>query len=758
MFDNKSRQQLENLRSTLRNFEQTVSERAKGFHRLRRLLEGDIDAELRRFFPRKAAVEGYLQRYEPLARVAADLAGLLRQSQLLESELEGLLALFAKERRIADYGEICCRQWREELRRLPGQCEREADLTAAKRDLEQIELSIRLHGEALRAFQEADAIVRGLGGPAETAALDSELSAQRQALVAGRVSLEGIRQIKKLCAPLDALLKQPTPQELQSLSQVLTEIRLWNSALDASPEQERGLEQRRRQLGTDWRRRDPDAAKALLEEAEALRERLIQQGLELRELKRRELEELLDDLARACGPQPDIRQQVDALRQGGFDSANRHKEWMDRFNGAEGLFKDTAKNHELALEQRLRERRTDVGGRLQSLRGLPLGAELRRQAEELEAQAEALGFAQDSQDLLKSLRLGNELSRQIDELAGQSREECQALDTALRRLQDSHMRLAQQAARLGLSLEDLPPAPAVLGEGVVGVDVDQARDWLADQTARLARQQQEYLAHCQSLRAGRQAEIDRCRHVLEETGYAVPAAAPAPEPVSDELGAWVDWLMAQQQALQRTGQAVEQAVAGLGQRCRLLRESLLALGPDSLLPSEVEEREGLLQALADSEIAEAPALERLRVLSAAALACERMLERLSAERDGWQAQLDALKQDMQTFTQERLKAYCPEEWFSRASDLAYGIPVPPRRIHQAQLREAKQLFDSLERHALRRAATVVDQQIAVLERQSHPRAPEVEALLAELRGLSDEQPVPAALRQRLQAAVATAGV
>ena len=213
MFDNKAKQQLEGLLSDLRNWGDSVEARAESFHRLRRLLQGDIETELKRLFPRKNQAENYIQRHRPLSKLALDLGDLLNQSQALDAELDELLILFTHERELSTYGEDTCRQWREELHNLPTPCERETDVTRAKQEAEQIGQAVKLHIEALRAFQEADAVIRRLGSDADTAALETELQRSRLAMAAGRVSLEGARQIKKLLPDCQSLFILPPSRE-----------------------------------------------------------------------------------------------------------------------------------------------------------------------------------------------------------------------------------------------------------------------------------------------------------------------------------------------------------------------------------------------------------------------------------------------------------------------------------------------------------------------------------------------------------------
>jgi len=749
MFDNKARQQLHSLLPSLRGWEDSVAAQAKGFHRLRRLLQSDVEVELQRLFPRKAVAENCAQRYRPLAKLAADLDALSRQQRPLDGELDDLQSLFAHERELAAYGEQAGLQWREALRRLPAQCEREADVFQAGQDLAQIAQAIRLHAQTLRAFQEADAMLRRLGADADTAELESELARARQAMAAGRVSLDGARQINKLCVPLAALLNRPEPQELQSLTTVLAEIRHWNRSLDVSPEQERGLAQGYRQLlGTDGWRRDPEASRALLREAEALREALAAQGRALRESQRGDLEALFDELVYALGPQPDIRQRLDALKSGGWDSVHRHEDWLEKFKETDAFFKAITSNEEPALEKRLRERGTELRQQVRQLQDLRLAEGLRRQAQALEQDAEAFCQPQESQALLRALRQGNALARQLAQLDAQARQDLDDEARRQRALRADNQCLQEAAARLGGALEDLAPAIERLSAEVSAHTPDQVRAWAQSLAQQLADQRQVLLQHGQARQQALLAEIGGYRDALRLAGWADEEADSLAEPADlAEFAGHLAALARQRDSLERQ---IGQAIAELERRRERQQADLAALAQQKLPPGEREEVFALLGSPAPVE---ASPLQRLGELVEATQAGAAFLARLCAEQAAMQTLLDSLKERLQAFKQARLQAYCPEELLRRVADLAYGIPVPPAASQLAQLQAAQTLFDRLEQQARRRAAQIVDEQLAVLA-QRHPRPPDAAALLAEFRTLGDEAAVPLHLRLRLRHAVA----
>lgn len=756
MFDRKARQRLENLRATLLNWEQSVPERAKGFHRLRKLLLDDIDTELKRPFASQSLAERYEQRYQPLHSLSFALAELLGQTQQLEAELDETQTLFQQDRQAAPYGEQCCKQWRDELRQLVAHCEREADIYRAKHSLEEIEHSLRVHAEALRALHQADATLREFGAGPETASLEAELERVRLSLAQGRVALDSAQRLRQLSAPVAERLRQPVPQELNNLSVVLAEIRRWDRVLDWPADAERALEQRHRQLGLDWRRRDAAELQALLAEAEALREQRIKQGRAAREAKWRELDELFDDLTHACGPKPDIRERLDALKAGVCDSANRYADWLETYKEAEVFFNAMASNEEMALENRLRERQASLKARFGELWSLPLAEDLRRDAEDLEQQAAQAGLPQGTQSLLKALRQNNRFQRQLEDFIEQAGQDIAALYADKERLAEAHRQLRRQAARVGFALDDIAADIDALGVEGTGQTLDQARQQSALQAQRVDGIRQDFLRRCEAEHASLWAAIQARQQALREAGLN-PNAVAAQEAPAD-AAAFADRLLALREAQARLDTDIGAALDGLQQTRSAQQAQLAGLDLAALNPGERQEAQMLLTQW-QAAPQDADPLRRLQEWAGIAEACADFLTRLSLERQDLERQADALFQRLLDFNRDGLRPYCPEEWFCRASDLAYGLPRPPQPAHAAQLQAATSLLGRLETQARRRLAQEIDGQVAELDRhkRGHPRPEAVDMLLGKLRSLeAANQPVPLNLRLKLKASLGEA--
>ncbi len=764
MFDSKARQQLQGLQSTLQSWEHSVPTRAQGFHRLRRQLQQDIETELARRFSwiGEETALSCRQRYSQLEKLADSLAALVRKAEQLEDELGQVQQAFPEQRETALWWQERCDQWRQELGRLTAACERQADLFQEEDTLERIENSLRLHGEALHWLQEAGTILQTLGASADTATLEAELPELRQTLETAGPSQDMIQRLKALCQPLQAKARQPTPPELQNLSMLLADIRGWVRELNTPADRMGTLEQRHRQLAVEWRRRDQAELRDVLQEAGELREQLTDQARALRERKRRGFEELLDDLVHACGPQPEIQQRLEALKQRTVDRYQLHRDWLAKFEEADEFFKAIADNQALALEKHLRERREELATGLRKLQDLPLADELRQQAEQLEREVDELAPLQEAQDVLRALRQSNDFKHRLNELSRQADQDLADLSAAQQSLRSANAGLQQEAAGIGIDIEDLAQAIEALDEGASNRTLEQARALARQLEAQLTEGRQRFLERCRTVMAERLADIDNIRDVLQQAGFADTAPAVA----LPEVAALADPQQAVQrvtllnQEYNRLEQRLEQALTEGEEQRGHRRAQLTGLGLEALDPGDREEAKALLARLqAGSWLAKPDRLERLRELAGLLAACESLLERLSAEQQDLQEQIDALKQRLSEFNRDRLRTFCPEELIDRVTDLVYGIPARPQRMHIQQLNSAKTLLARIETQARRLAAQTVDRQVRELRKRlySHPDPRNAAALLDGIAALQDEESVPVNLREQLRKVVAQSG-
>jgi hypothetical protein len=552
-----------------------------------------------------------------------------------------LLTLFAYESELTEYGENMCRQWYGDLHKLPTRCEQEADILHAKRELEQMGQAIRLHNEALRTFQSADSLLKRLRTNKDTAEVEDELSKTRQAMAAGHISLDKIKHIRKLCASVATILNRPESQELQSLPGVLAEIRDWGRVLGTSAEEERSLEQRRRQLSLEWRQLDPDTARDLLLEAETLRGRLAALGRTLREGKLTELEELLVDVVHALGPQPNIRQRLDALAQGDWDSVHRHKKWLENFKETDAFFKAISSDQEIALQKRLRERCAEILEQLRQLQDQPLLNTLRRQVEMLEQELEQLSLPQEEgQDLLRLLRLSNGLFRQVGALEAQAQQDRLDLHERQSELNKINTHLLEEAVRIGCTVKNLAPLIKALNA--------TASDWVLDAAYALAQSiagqleanRQVLIQHCQTAKEALLADLAIYKDALLIAGFASPPNRPRPEPPESSL--YAEYLASLAQERRMLEQQTLHALTKLHQHRERLEMELTILAPKCSRPDERQEAEALLIQVRSYAAVTDQSLAHLRALALTVEACADFLERLYADQQGWQVQLDAL--------------------------------------------------------------------------------------------------------------------
>jgi hypothetical protein len=470
--------------------------------------------------------------------------------------------------------------------------------------------------------------------------LENELHLSREAMAAGRVSSEEARQLKRLCAPLEALMQRPEPQELQNLSSVLAEIRDWNRLLDTPTEQERHLSQRYRQLSADWRQRDEQAAHVLLKDAEALREQLAAQSRALRESSQLGLETLLDDLVHAIGPQPEIRQRLDLLKQGHWDNGiSRHKHWLEKFHAADTVLKAVIDDQELAMEKRLRERCAGLRAQLHLLQEMPLATGLRQKAEDLEQAMDRVYQPKDTSELLHALRLSSGMAEQVAELEGFARRGNFDMDSCERELRDDNSRLLAQAARIGCTLEDISPAIDELVASSNQQSLEQIRELAKSLAKRLDNHRHILLQYCRIEQEELVYDISAHQDALRLAGFPVSVEETQDEPA--EIDQFVDYLERLAQERRTLEQRTMEALDELEQRYQRLGTELAALDLEQLSPEQREEATDLLAEIQVASPAIGP-LGRLRGLAATVEACTRFLRGPSANQQDWQTQRDVL--------------------------------------------------------------------------------------------------------------------
>ena len=584
--------------------------------------------------------------------------------------------------------------------------------------------------------------MNALGSSPDTASLEIELPDWRQRLQADGASQEMVRRLKELCQPLQAKARQPTPPELQNLPMLLADIRGWVRELDAAAGPVRALEQRHRQMAEDWRRRDLNEFKALSQEAMNLREELTQQAYAIRERKRQELEELLSDLVWACGPQPDIRQRLDALKQRTVDRYQLHRDWLAKFDETNEYFKAIADTQARALERRLQERSDELWRSLRELKESPLADEVRQRVEQLESEVKQLSDLQRPEDVLRALRQSNDFKRRLNELSQKAEQDKADLTQIQHSLRERNAQLQQQAARTGIEIANLTQEIENLDAGSDNRTLEQARELALQLEDKLAQIQRLFLERCRALVAEWLAAVEKIRTALRQMeGDAVadpPALTTIPGATDPPQAAQivVDW----KQSHTQWQQTVAQLLARYEEQRSQQQAALAKLSPEGLDPGDWQVAQQLVASLQPgSETETTDKLEHLQTLFGLLQKCKTFVQRLTAEQRTLQQRLSQLKQRLQVFKTDDLQAFCPEELFNQLTDRVFGIPDQPQSSHNQQLESAEALLARLERQVRRRAAQTVDKAVRELQqrRYDYPDPPAVGALLNRIATLSD---------------------
>jgi hypothetical protein len=757
MFDKKARQKLDWLEAQLKNW--MAAHAAQGFQHECKRLHKDVEAERRRSFWHIISgetVQALSQRYEGLAKIALGLRELMQQAQPLHAEVEAVQALFRKEpTATADYGRKICNHWQSQLANIPS-IAREAELQAAKHKLPAIESALRLHAEALRAFQEVDEVLKNVRQNTDCAVLENALRMQREALSQGQLSLADIEALKSRSKPLEALSKRPEPPELKLVSNALTEIHRWSRALGLAGAEESALEQRHQQMEDEWRRRDEAELKQLAHDAQALRASRIRQAFDERESKLGQLQKAYSDLRMACGAQPEIEESLAALQHERCDRANEHSAWLEKFHKAQEIFKAIASHHDLDLENRLDQRCADWKARLQALQAMPLAQSLRQAANLSQQALNKLNEGKNGQELLLSLREADERLMALENLERQAEADRAGFDQARKQLREDNAALQSHAAKAGLACENLQPAIQALGEDAHNPDLDEALAKTRALELQLDDLRQGFIHACQAALEQGLEESARLRDSLCSAGFAAQAPKPpagrrpaSAEQCAEQLAAQAAWRLSLEQAL-------AEALGLLRQRCGQEQEKLSGLlSGGTALEMEYRERaQALLERLQEGAHA---ASDSQRLLEWARLlgACASLWGDLGEAEEKLQAWLAKLKQQLHVFSDERLKDHCSAELLEQAADWVRGMPKQPQKKHALQLQEADTLLRRLERHARRQVAEEIRQQRLELAqiKHRHPDPDGAARLLAEIERIGHDAPPPYEFRKQLAAAL-----
>ncbi len=386
MFRPKIHGELETIHERLRGWETSVPARARRFHALRGSLEEQARKLLGQFvvWSGNETLQRLKDRTDRLSMVAEPLATLIRDAERLEQEIK----LLAQRARDAGSPEVArgleqrCRDWSILIGSLGTDCDREPELQRDQLRLRGTEEVVRLHDQAVSWLQEARRVLSDLGSDLKAAPLAAALPDFDLRLLRDGATLEWVQELKMLVQPLKDLARriQDPPQELKTVSLLLTDLRGWSRQLKEKEDRVEQLKQRHHFYAADW---SPAGLDDLARDAETLRDELVAQARDLRRRKLEELKDRVEELIQACGPQPELDERMSEVETLSFDRYQLFREWAARFKRVEDYFQAIANTHEGALERRLSELVDGLRQGLGALRSQPLSDQVRGEADAL---------------------------------------------------------------------------------------------------------------------------------------------------------------------------------------------------------------------------------------------------------------------------------------------------------------------------------------------------------------------------------------
>jgi len=762
MLSNKARPDLQKHQLKLRDWEKEVPERARRFHSVRQDLEARVSSLVSRwwqFWIADDELERLDDQMQRLERVADGLAGLTKQAARLEDEVRQLehKAGGYDDPQLVDWVSQRCGEWQVRLQRVGANSDREPELFHEQSAVERIEEELRLHFQIGYWLQQASTVMVALeADPHGSARLAATLPGLKERLLREGASEAWLEELKAVVQPLQERaerIKDP-PQQLQSVNSLLTDARGWSRQIGELEKEVQDLEQRHRFVAPDWTQ-DETALDQLLEEVRKLHERLTRRGQEIRNAKLREIEDYLGDLVQACGPQAGLEKKIAPLRELSVQRHQDHATWLKRYTAANDFFHAIAENEQAALAKRL----GDLIGKLESglgqLRSQPLSDRVRGAADRLEDDLERLRMLTGITETLKGLRQSKSLEERIEELDHQARQEKKDFTAQQESLRQRNAALLEQAARLGIGVEDASAAIEDLTANVA--QLEAARRAAESLTEALEERRRRFVAECRERLAEHHMRVRAGVEILEKVGDApsLPAGAEidpeaAPQPA-------VDAVLAEARRLDELNDQLRSAIEVVDRKRREALAEIEAIHLPSLEPADREDAEQLLTELREGSWAfTEDAVERLRRLDQLVEKCALFFDQLRQEQMTAEARRETLRQRLRSFNEAQLRRFCPE-LTQRVTALVYGIPDQPRQWSAVveQLDEAERVFNRLEIQARRLAARDLERARRALRKQvqssaDRDLAEQAGSVLAEIDRLSPHELPPAALRMRVR--------
>jgi hypothetical protein len=750
----------EDFAARLRNWETTVPARAIAF----RAARADLAEQVARALPfwklsiGDEVVERFRDRVERLEAIADPLALLIQSAMTREAEVETLANhADSNDSELASWIENQKREWLVTLSRLGARCERDSDLPNDQKALADTVVNVRLLEEAIDLLREAGRVTKALPAGMDAALLMSMLPQFRSRLLREGATPEWLNEMRSLLQPLTALAArvQDPPAELGDFETILREARGWSKLLpefidETEQLRMRGLER------IDW---SAAQIQELLDAATGLRQRLIDQALEVRRKKLELLEEQMNDLRRAAGRQGDLERLFAALRQSVPNAPLAFEEWLQDFGKIQSNFKAIAYLHGTELDSGLRAMVAKLEKKVAELTNRSLSQEVSDAAVLIKRDL-SRPMPSDAEDILRRLRELDALDRRLDELVRQADSDDRELDTRVRELtsrSQSVQAAAQRMKRVTLASAALPAKRiASLSKPAVGASLASRQKLVDDVAAELHAVELTFVEGCRAEFARELARVQHATDILQLAGIVpsvgVPLAIPGGASPHTAAQAVIE-AAKRFQLLSRQGREILEEQEA---RAAEIRSALSALPANELTPGDRQTAERLGKDLDDVFAQQKQQLfDRLDQVAKRVRESDRFIAQLHQEEQSARERLAVLRRRLQDFHQDRLESYCPE-LTERVEALVYGVPKEPRRwsaVHH-QLDVAADLFGRVETHARRLAADELAHAEQAL-RKFLRGAPDptsgssAQALLAELQACSPDVLPSAALRARV---------
>ncbi len=651
------------------------------------------------------------------------------------------------------------------LRRLGRQARTDDDLMVDQRHCEEAEsASARLHDALVLWLTAQDALAK-VRASTRTAALAAALPELGERLCREGPTASWRAELKGLVDPLDQLVRREQPREIKETEKIIKDLPRWARVLGADAEPCAALSTRFMAKRRDWPGEDDRTFLELFDQARTLEQALLEQAAAVRGDGITDLEGRYALFTELVAPDARIAEQLRDLRLEAPDNPRDFEDWCEQLRETNAAFHARVKRSETDLLDRFNQYLTDCRQRLEALRLIPRLDEKDNQLAGLQETFQSLSRAGQGVDalvLLADVQRMRVLRSMLDDLERAIREDHTALEAVRAALRRRFAWLTAAAARFGILLPALMPAPLEL-EPEAGQPTDfesrrtsleQERLQLDDQAGRLGEAEARFADVCAEDIGADTRRILQALAVLNPDRVRADGLdfTPPPPVVPADLGAWVE----HRERVRTQRARVEVLLAAEAQErqaaAAALQQALAAIPAERLGHNDRGERELMLRQLERQELLRlSDPVERIAALAELSEHAEHLLKRFATAARRLQERRERLAERLRRFNGLSLQGYCPDLYL-RVEALVHP-PLGtrwPGNAQEWQLREAEDLLALLEHQAQRLAAREIAGHLRLLQQDvRRTRDGLIQAVVDEVAALPPEQPPSARLRRRL---------